>query len=87
LELGYDIVLRHFDGFLMVFGSKNGFLMVFGQKMKKNPKTIKTSGSFCHFKWRFHIGKSIFCIFQGGDPGKLKNGLKKWFFDRFLMVF
>ena len=60
-------------------GSKMVKTMVLGSKMKKTSKTTKTSGSFCHFKWRFHIGKSIFCIFQGGDPGKLKNGVKKWF--------
>ena len=61
--------------------------MVLGSKNEKSIKITKTSGSFCHFKWRFHIGKSIFCIFQGGYPGKLKNGVKKWFLEVFFDQF
>ena len=65
--------LRCFWSFFRILGSKMVKTMVLGSKNEKNHFLTKTSRSFCHFKWRFHIGKSIFCIFPGGDPGFLKK--------------
>ena len=80
----------HFDGFWVKKWFLRSFLgqkVVLGSKNEKKTIFFKTSRSFCHFKWRFHIGKPLFCIFQGGDPGFLEKPSFWGHFWSFFAVF